>query len=407
MSLQLIKHSIAAFVFMSFVTGCSDNTEQHTPPPPAVSVIEVKTQEVGNIDEYVARTEAFRSVALRARVEGTITKRLFTEGEVVEKGQLLFEIDRESYEAAFRQADANLFSAITERERTKRDYERGLELRPNGFISQSDLDTLASNARKAESAVVASEATVQNAKVNLEHTRIRAPFSGRISAVRYSVGNLVGPNSDPLATLLQDDPIYANMQVDESSYITRLQAFIDREHPETLPSRPKDNQFNMTLVLPNGTRHKYPGTITYADIEANPTTGTIMLRAEFPNPSGIVRPGLYGTLLVEENQKSMVPVVPQYAVQQDQQGYFVLVVDEKNTVRANHVELGRTIGPMWVVESGLEEGRLVIVEGLQKVRTGAEVTPVVKLLDTQTGALSAPPKEASTDNPTPVATPSS
>ncbi len=400
---RLLLVAFAPFMLIA----CSEETPQQKAPPPAVSVIEVGTQEVGEYGEFVARTDAYKTVDLRARVEGSITKRLFTEGSSVEKDQLLFEIDRENYEAAFQEADANLKSTQAEKLRTERDYQRGLELRPNGYISQSDLDTLASNSVKARASVKGAQAALKNAQVNLSYTRIYAPFAGEIGTVRYNVGNLVGPSSEPLATLLKDDPIYANIQINESSYITYLQEFSDEHGEVRVHSQPPQDAVTITLILPNGTTHEHKGTINYAGIEVNSSTGTVNLRAQFPNPTGIVRPGLYGTLIIESQDKVTQPVIPQYAVQEGQQGKFVLIVDANNTVKSRNVKVGRRLGPLWVVTAGLQAGDKIIVEGLQKVRAGAAVTSVLKYLDSKTGSLKSSPLELNSLEQAPLNTDSS
>ena len=384
--------SLTITVGLLILTGCSDRNTEVQAPPPSVSVIEVGAQDVGRRTEYVARTEAFRTVELRARVEGTITQRLFREGDTVTEGQLLFEIDRENYLAAYEQAKANLSSAQVEQQLTERDYKRGQELRPNGFISQADLDTLGSNAAKAKAAEKAAEAALQNASVNLSYTRIKAPFTGRISTVSYNIGNLVGPGSNPLATLLQDDPIYASFQMDESSYTTYLQASSQETGGEPVP--PAEGSLVISLVLPNGTVHDHPGRFNYAGISINSTTGTVNLRAEFANPKGIVRPGLYATLVIESTATSRQPVVPQYAVQEGQQGKFVLIVDSDNKVQARNIHVGRTLGALWAVTDGLQAGDRIVVEGLQKVRTGIQVNPQLKYLNTKTGTLLSNPAGA-------------
>lgn len=385
-TVKLVALGLASLLIL-LLGGCSKSTEPEVAPLPSVSVITVGTQKVGAYSETVARIEAVKTVQLKARVEGAITQWRFREGDSVIEGQLLFEIDRQNYEAAYKEAQANLSSAKTERQRTAQDYERGQELRPNGFISQSDLDTLASNAAKARSAVIAAEAAVQNAEANLSYTRIRAPFDGQISAVRYSVGNLVGPASEPLATLLQDDPIYANFQIDESSYTSFLQNRLPMTADDRHTIQPPEDLLTLTLILPNGTVHPYPGSINYAGIEVNATTGTVDVRAIFPNPTGLVRPGMYCLLHIESKSKTTQPILPQYAVQEGQQGKFVLVVDDDNTIRTRNIKVGRNIGPLWAVSAGLEAGDRLVVEGLQKVRSGTKVNPVVRYLNPVTGAL--------------------
>ncbi|WP_439134819.1 efflux RND transporter periplasmic adaptor subunit [Pseudomaricurvus sp.] len=391
---------LLALGFSLALSSCSKEAEPPQAPPPSVAVISIGTQDVGEYNESVARTEAIRTVELKARVEGEITKRLFREGETVEKGQLLFEIDRENYQAALTEAEANLSSARAEKMRTERDYTRGKELRPKGFISQSDLDTLASNASQAQASEKAAQAALKNAEVNLSYTRIRAPFSGEISTVRYNVGTLVGPNSDPLATLLKDNPIYANFQINESDYISYLQQRTQGQTEGRIATQPPEDLLTITLILPNGTVHAYPGTINYAGIEVNATTGTVDVRAKFPNPSGIIRPGMYCTLQIESKNKTSQPIVPQYAVQEGQQGKFVLIVDNNNTIQTRNIKVGRNMGALWAVTAGLTPGDKIVVEGLQKVRTGTKVNPVMRYLDGKTGVLRDTPESGNNAQPT-------
>lgn len=373
----------------SLLVGCGDTSEDHKPPAPAVSVIKVGTSPVGDYREFVARTQAFKEVELRARVEGTLQERNFKEGQSVEAEQPLFKIDPTAFRADVKKASADLNSAQAGARRADRDLARGEELAPQGHISQSDLDKLTSNADQADAQVKGAQAALKQANLNLEYTDILAPFAGQIGKAYFSEGNLVGPSSGPLATLVDIDPIYVNFQIDEDVYVTYLQSKVSDAAPESV-----SEQVSISLRLPNDTVHSQPGRLNFTDTQVDQTTGTINLRAEFANPDGVVLPGLYVTLMMEATDKQKLALIPQVAVQENQQGKFVLVVDTKNTVKPQPVDTGRRIGAMWVVNKGLKGGEQIIVEGLQKVRPGIEVAPTLKTIDLTTGALSEAVKSA-------------
>jgi membrane fusion protein (multidrug efflux system) len=339
------------------LSACGKEAPKQAAPAPAVTVYNVQSSSVGQFREFVARAEASQKVDLRARVEGEITRRNFTEGGLVQQGQLLFEID----------ADA--------------DFKRGEELAPDGFISQSDLGKLRSSALQADANVEGAKAALETARLNLDYTHITAPFDGQIGKRRYNVGTLVGPSSDALATLSASDPIYVNFQLEESAYINFLQK---------RASEGKSNQepeLDLSLRLPNGGDYGQPGKIDFADTKIDSTVGSVSLRAIFPNSEGLVLPGLYVTLLVESQKKEQLPLIPQASVQENQLGNFVLVIDDKNQVVTRHVDMGRRMGAMWVVNGGLKDGERIVIEGLQKVRPGVEVNPVEKAVDPKTGAI--------------------
>ncbi|MGI9279972.1 MAG: efflux RND transporter periplasmic adaptor subunit [Endozoicomonas sp.] len=367
------------------LSGCNQKQEERQMPPPAVSVISVPQEAVGSYKEYVARTEAVNTVELRARVEGFLTQREFIEGQTVEKDQLLFEIDPKPYIANLKKAQADLSSAKAELNKSKKDLQRSKDLYKKGHISQADLDTQTSQEAQAEASVQAAEAQLDTAKLNLGYTEIKAPFKGQIGRAKYSVGNLVAPSSEPLATLTSIDPIYVNFQVDEKQVISHLQESAGGSIPE-------EQQFEMRLRLPNGSDYNQSGIFNFADTHVDETTGTLTLRAEFPNPQGIIVPGLYVSLIMESKDKTEHPIIPQSAVQENQSGRFVLMVGADNSVETRQVELGRRIGPMWVVNTGLKAGEKIIVEGLQKVRPGVKVTPSIVTIDPETGGIKAQPQ---------------
>lgn len=375
------------------LAGCSDTDKtQQAAPAPAVSIYSVVTQDVGNYREFVARTEAYQEAKIRARVEGELIERHFSEGSSVEKGQLLLKIDPSEYQSSVAQIEADIKSKQAVAKGAERDLKRGKEIAAQGFISQSDLDKLTTNYEQATASVKSSQAALEKAKLNLGYTQIKAPFAGRIGKVNFDVGNIVGPTSQELAVLTDVDPIYVSFQVEEADYISYRQ-----KHQQT-SNDPKDVPIDLSLRLPNNSKFPAKGTLDFADTKIDRNTGTVELRAAFDNPNNIVMPGLFVTLIVESKDKAKHALIPQAAVQENQQGKFVLVVGEDNKVSMRIVELGRRINAMWVVNSGLEENERVIVEGLQKVRQGVEVKPVEKQVDHTTGTISSMPGSQTAEN---------
>ena len=378
------KNMLVSSVILTIglLSGCDNDADQPAIENPAVSVFQVKTEEVGQYLEFVARTEPNQSVEIRARVEGELISRSFTEGGIVTKGQELFQIDPDQYSASLAEAEAALKSQRVGAANALRNLERGQELSKTGFISNSDLDKLVTTSSQAEAAVRSAEANLEKASLNLQYSTIHAPFTGSIGRVKFNVGNLVTPQSDSLATLISIDPMYVNFQLEEARYLNYLQM------PEDI-----QQEVNLTLRLPNNQVYTGDGVVNFADTRIDESTGTVAMRAEFSNKNGSLVPGLFVTLMIETEDKESVALVPQVAVQENQQGKFVLVVGEDNKVVARVVQLGRRMNAMWVVESGLEAGEQIVIEGLQKVRPGVEVDPIEKTIDSITGTITELPNQ--------------
>jgi membrane fusion protein (multidrug efflux system) len=382
---QLTLRKLTLFGLLTLsvgLTACGEKQVKVAPPAPAVSVYSIKAQPIGGYREFVARTEAYKEANLRARVEGELIERSFREGSYVEEGQVLLRIDPAAYEAALSAAKADLSSKISGEENAKRNLKRANELISDGYISQSDYDRLTTEESQAKSAVKSARASLEKAELDLSYTTITAPFTGRIGKVNYNVGNIVSPTSNTLATLIISDPIFVSFQVEESFYISYLQ-----EHQGAKTA--KDAEFDISLRLPNNSEYPEKGALNFSDTKISEGMGTVELRTVFPNPNGLILPGLFVTLIVETLKKENMALIPQAAVQENQQGKFVLVVGSDNKVKQRHVVLGRRINAMWVAEKGLEIGESVIIEGLQKVRSGVEVRGIEKQIDPLTGTISA------------------
>lgn len=354
-----------AVLLLSVVAGCGDELAPEAagaPPPPAVVVAAATSQDVTASVEFVGRTEAFREVDLRARVQGFLEERAFEEGATVEEGDLLFMIDPAEYRADLQAAEAEVDRAEATWQAAVNELERARTLVERGNISQSEVDKRAADAGRAEADIKAAKAALEQAKLDLGYTEIRAPFSGRIGRGTYDVGNLVGPDSGVLASVVALDPIYVTFPVSEREYLTYEKA---ANKPEVVPR----------IILADGSTFAHDGTIDFIDNRVDPMTGTLQVRATFPNPDGLLLPGQYVGVVLTVGAPNRKTVVPQAAVQENQAGRFVLVVDGDNRVATRIVQTGQRVGTGWVVEQGLEPGEMVIVEGLQKVRPGGEVTP--------------------------------
>ena len=226
----------------------------------------------------------------------------------------------------------------------------------------------------------AAQAALEKAELDLSYTTIRAPFTGRIGKVNYNVGNIVSPASNTLATLIITDPIYVSFQLEESLYISYQQSHQGVNQSESF-------EFDISLRLPNNSEYPEKGKLDFADTKISQGMGTVGLRTLFPNPENIILPGLFVTLILDSQKKEEMALIPQAAVQENQQGKFVLIVDNSNKVVQRQVTLGRRINAMWVVEKGVDMGEKVIIEGLQKVRSGIEVKGIEKQVDPLIGTI--------------------
>jgi membrane fusion protein (multidrug efflux system) len=362
------------------LAGCSEPQEPKQTSPVAVSVVVLEASEIRPSREFVARTAASAKADITPRIEAEIREILFTEGAKVSQGDLLIRLEDTRASADLQQADAELAAARAEVDSASRNLKRGEEVSEKGFLSAADLDKLKDRFSAAESRLQAAQAAVQKAGSNLEYAEIRAPFDGWIGRLNYDVGAVVGPSSRAITSIQVTDPVYVEFQINEADFIN-----FRRRGAES--AQALSRSLGLYLTLPDGERYEQAGVLDFADVQTDASTGTVAMRAVFPNPDAVLVPGLYVTLRVEGQSGEPQVLVPQVAVQETIEGKFVLVVDDQNQVAQHFIQTGSREGALLVVNSGLEAGDRVIVEGLQKVRPGVTVSPVEKQIDQQTGAL--------------------
>jgi membrane fusion protein, multidrug efflux system len=353
----------------SVLSVCAGSALAQTPPPPTVSVTAVANRQVTETGDFVGRVTAIDKVDIVARVAGFIETRNFTEGQSVKTGDLLFRIEQDTYKAAVDQQAANLAKAKATEANAALQLQRGQELIKNQNIPQATVDQRAADEQSAQADVLQAQALLEQAQINLGYTEIRAPIDGRIGLATFTVGNLVQPTSGTLATIVSVDPIYVIFQASERNIIAYKRRVAE--------SADKNPQVVLHIKMPDGSEYPHPGVTNFLDVQVDSNTDTVAVRAQVPNPDGVLIPGGIVGVTTERGQPEAALVVPQSAVQLDQAGHFVLVVDDAKKVELRRVTTGVEQGRDVVVIKGLKEGELVIVEGVQKVRPGQVVAPTV------------------------------
>ncbi|WP_181832753.1 efflux RND transporter periplasmic adaptor subunit [Bosea caraganae] len=340
------------------------------PPPPAVGVQPAAKKGVTWTYSFVGRIKAIENVALMARVQGFLDKVQFTEGQDVKTGDVLYQIEKIQYQAQVDQAQANLAAAKAQELNAQLTYTRSQDLVKTQAVSQATLDSNRANLDIAHASVLQNQAALTQAKENLGYTDVISPINGRIGRTTYTQGNLVGPTSGTLATIVSQDPMYVLFQVSV------------RQLEEIREARKQEDgsqlKIAITVRLPTGKEYAHPGVWNYTDPQVDQQTDTLTMRATLPNPERQLIDGEFVSVEVRERQEQPRLVVPQAAIQVDQAGSYVMVVDKDNKVQQRRIKLGPQQGSDIVAESGIEEGENIIVDGLLKVRPGLIVsaTPV-------------------------------
>lgn len=338
------------------------------PPPPEVEVVSVERRTVAATADLPARTQAIRTAQVRARVEGVLEKRLFTEGSDVAAGTVLFQIEPSTLEANVATARANVAKAEADALVARLNAERFTSLLKDKVVSQQEYDLAQARRKQTEAEVEAAKAALRRAEIDLGYTRVSAPIAGRIGRALVTEGALVGSReATHLATIEQLDPILVNFTQSSSEHLRLLEAIRGGARAAQEPVR---------LLGEDGRDYPHPGKLLVTEAAVDPATGTVAMRAEFPNPERALLPGQFVRIRLPLNEAADVVVVPQRALQAGPQGQVVLLVGPENKVVPRPVKTGGFAGSDWIVTEGLTGGERMIVNGVQKARPGSVVTPV-------------------------------
>jgi RND family efflux transporter MFP subunit len=379
--------AVAALIAIGLIVGAirPNNSAQAAPGiVPEVQVVSVEQQDVPIVGEWIGTLDGLVNADVRAQVTGYLLKQGYQEGAFVKKGQLLFQIDPRPFQAALDQAEGQLAQAKAMlantqavQRRTELDVQRYTPLAEQQAASQQDLDNAVQNnlaavasVETAKAEIRTSQAAVETARINLDFTRLIAPIDGIAGQAQLQVGALVSPASGVVTSISTVDPIKVYFTVGEPQYLAWRKRF-----PTEESRLAADKNLRLQLILADGSTYAHDGTFYFADRQVNESTGAIRIAGLFPNPNNILKPGGYAKVRAVVQIQHDALLVPQRAVSELQGGYQVAVVDSENKVSIRPVTVGPQVDTRWVIASGLSTGERVIVEGVQKVRTGVRVNP--------------------------------
>jgi membrane fusion protein (multidrug efflux system) len=365
---------LGALSLIPFLSACDKkDTKPPAPPPAEVSVITVASERVNRTTELPGRINSVREAQVRARATGILLKRRFEEGSNVKEGQVLFEIDPAPLQAALNSAKAAKARTEASLNESKANVDRYKELVPINAISKQVYDQAVAALGQNEAELLAAKAAVQTAELNLGYAQVTAPISGRIGKALVTEGALVtAAEATQLALIRQLDPVYFDF-TQSSAEVLRLKRALEKGTLESAGP----GEARVTLILEDGTVYQHPGKLLFSDISVDPTTGTITLRAEIPNPENLLMPGMFARAQIVEGVNANALTVPQRTVTRGPSGAsMVLVVNDQNKVEVRTIEVDRMVGNKVIVTKGVKAGERIMVEGSQKAPPGSVVKPI-------------------------------
>jgi len=376
---------VSSLLLVLLLAGCQEEASKSAAAPSApktqVGVITIQPQKTDLVTELPGRTTSSLVAEIRPRVGGIVKKRFFEEGQDVSAGDILYELDDSTYVSSYKQAQADLESSNASFKSAQLKDERYTQLRKQNNVSQQDLDDAHVAFLEAKADKKGSEAALETAKINLSYTKIKAPIDGRIGISQVTVGALVtGSQATVMTTVRSLDPIFVDLAQTSLDQL-KQRNFLSQDDVEK-----GSNQ--VSLVLEDGSKYQYEGTLKAREVSVDESTGSVTLRAEFPNPDNLLLPGMFVRGLIHELTHNAALLVPQQGVSRDVKGNpIALVVNKDNVVESRILTVERTIKNQWLVLAGIKAGERVIVEGSLKVRAGSEVSIVEMQRDSNTGAI--------------------
>ena len=350
------------------VAACGGDGAKAGPATVDVIVAPVQVRDVPIVQEWAAQTFGANDIEIRARVKGFLTSKVYKEGSVVRRGELLFQIDPQEYQSAVAQARAGVSEAQASLSKANADVARLRPLVERNAVSRQDLDHAVAAQQGAEGQVAAARAAMNNAQLNLGYTKVTSPITGLAGVAQADVGSLVGsPGPTLLTTVSQVDTIKVKFRISEQEYLTLRRAMGDTV--STAVRRPA----RLELVLADGSVYDHKGQVVTVDRNIDPATGTLGIEALFPNPNSFLRPGQFGRVRAPVTTRTNAILVPQRAVREMQGTFSVGVLKPDSTVEIRPVKAGARVGSDWIVDTGLVAGTVIVVEGMQKVRPGVKV----------------------------------
>ena len=355
-------------------------------PPPEIQVVKVLQQDVPIYKDFVGQLYGLKDIPIRARVEGFLENIYFNEGTAVKKGQLLYAIDPQPFMADVAAQESKLAEAKTFLVNAENELARYKPLAEINAVSKSDLDAAQSTRDAAESSVEAAKANLKLSQINLSYTKVYSPLNGVIGKTEAREGEFVGKSPNPviLNTVSRIDTMRVQFFLTEAEYLILIQEVLDRrESQEEIKMR---DLYNLELLLSDGSKYPQKGRTDFINRNIDPTTGSMLVEAHFPNTDGILRPGLYAKVRARMEVLEDAMLVPQRCIIELQGQYSVFAVDGSNTVQSKQITIGERIGDLWLVTDGLNPGESIVIEGLQKVGSGLKVNPSVIEFESQNNA---------------------